>query len=293
MKIEEIWKSYSERIAEIELFQRAAKSASETELKELLQYAGQIEGSPELKNIAQTSHNMTFRDARSGKIHSYHHRNMSIEDLQREALLRRNRQYQWLLAEAYEEFEDYLFKTYAYCGLTDTNFWPLCDYGNIKLSERASLDFKWYLKQADKKKGAPGTILDSFRKSFSQLNNIELKNSLGVNLAFAIVLIEKLRHIIVHNGGRVVSKKNFIESVAKGAGIFNNGNISDEHKQLVEQFFGANNYENLVALLEILVQPERPFETYHCRFGILLNFLMAYGHLLHEMVSTYVRPTKA
>ncbi len=293
MNIDDIWQSYSERIAEIELFQRAAKSASGTELKALLQYAEQIEETPELKNITLSSHNMTFRDARSGQIYSYHHRTMSVEDRQREALFRKNKQYQWLLAEAYEEFEDYLFKVYAYCGLTDTNFWPLCDYGNIKLSERDSLDFKWYLEQANKKKGAPRSILESFRKSFSQLHHIEFKNPLGVNLAFAIVLIEKLRHVIVHNGGRTISKENFIESVAKEAGIFNNGNISEEHKQLVEQFFGVNEYENLVALLEIQVQPELPFETYHCRFGILVNFLMAYGHLLHEMVSTYVKPTKA
>lgn len=293
MKIDEIWRSYSERIAEIELFQRAVKSASGTELKTLLQYAEQIEGSPELKSIPLSSHNMTFRDVRSGQTYSYHHRTMSIEDRRKEALFRKNRQYQWLLAEAYEEFEDYLYKVYAYCGLTDANFWPLCDYGNIKLSERDSLDFNWYLEQSHKKKGAPRSFLVSFRQSFPQLKKYETDNKLDVNLAFAIILVEKLRHIIVHNGGKTFSKEAFVELIAKEAGIFNNGNISLENRQLAEQFFGVNEYANLVALLEIQIQPELPLEIYHCRFGILVNFLMAYGHLLHEMVNTYVKPTKA
>lgn len=293
MNIEEIWLSYSECVAEIELFQRAAKSASGTELKALLQYAEKIEGSSDLKGIPLSTHNMTFHDANSGRTYSYHHRTMSIEDRKNEAFFRKNRQYQWLLAEAYEKFEDYLYKVYAYCGLTDTNFWPLCDYGNIKLSERESLDFKWYLEQAHKKKGAPRSILESFRKSFPQLHHIEFKNSMGVNLAFAIVLIEKLRHIIVHNGGRTISKESFVNVVAKEAGVFNNGHISDEHKQLVEQFFGANEYKSLISLFEIQVQPKLPFEIYVCRFGILVNFLMSYGHLLHEMVNIYVKPKKA
>lgn len=292
MNIEEIWSSYSERIAEIELFQRAAKSASGAELKALLQYAKQIEDSSELNGIRLSSHNMTFRDARSGKINSYHHRTMSIEDRQKEVLFRKNRQYQWLLAEAYEEFRDYLYKIYAYCGITDPNFWPLCDYGNIKLSERDSLDFKWYFEKA-KKNGAPRSILESFRKSFPPLHRIELNNPLEVNLGFAIILVEKLRHFIVHNGGRTFGKDSFIELVAREAGVFNNGNVSDEHKQLVEQFFGASEYANLIALLEIQVQPERLIESYVCRFGILVNFLMSYGHLLHEMVKIHVTPTKA
>ena len=65
-----------------------------------------------------------------------------------------------------------------------------------------------------------------------------------------------------------------------------------QRSQLVKQFFGVNDYENLIALLEIQVQPELPLEIYHCRFGILVNFLMTYGHLLHEMMNIYVNPSK-
>jgi len=292
MNIKDIWSNYSERIAEIELFQRAVKSASGMELKALFQYAENEGTDPKLKGVPLSSHNMTFRDARSGQVSSYHYRTMSTDDRKSEALFRKNRQYQWLLAEAYEEFEDYLFKVYAYCGLNDSNFWPLCDYGNIKLSERDKLDFNWHLQQANKKKGAPKSILETFRKSFPRLQYIESKNHFRVNLEFAMVLIEKLRHLIVHNCGRTKSIEDFTNLVAKEAGVFNNGKNLIEHKQLVEQFFGKDKYRNLIALLEIHINPELPFQTYVCRFGLLMDFLMSYSHLLYEMVNIYIKPTK-
>lgn len=290
MNIEDIWANYSERIAEIELFQRATKNAANEELKVLLDYGGKMENLPEYKGMSLSMHNMTFRDAQSGGIHFYHHKSLSIEDSQRDVLLRKNRHYQWLLAEAYEEFEAYIHKIYAYCGFTDKNFWPLNDYGNIKLFERDSLTFNWYVEQSDKKKGTPRSILANFRQSFPLLQRYEVDNKLGINLVLAITLIEKLRHIVVHNGGKTKSKRSFTELVAKEAGLSNNGNFSPESRELIEQFFGVDKYENFVALLEMQVRPEWPIESYVCRFGILVNYLMSYGFLLFEMAKIYVKP---
>jgi hypothetical protein len=144
-----------------------------------------------------------------------------------------------------------------------------------------------------KKKGAPKSILVRFRNLFPQLRKIESKNQLKVNLVFAITLIEKLRHIIVHNGGETSDKTRFIQCVAKDAGMLNNGNINKENTELVNQFFGEGEYENLVALLEIPVDPEEELPRDHCRFGILANILMSYSNLLHQMVSDHVISTKA
>ena len=47
MNIEDIWSNYSERIAEIELFQRATKNAAKEELKVLLDYGKRIDDLPE------------------------------------------------------------------------------------------------------------------------------------------------------------------------------------------------------------------------------------------------------
>ena len=156
-----------------------------------------------------------------------------------------------------------------------------------------SYEFNWYVEQSHKKKGAPRSILSSFRQSFPLLQRFEVDNKLEVNLVLAIILVEKLRHIIVHNGGMTKSKEAFIVLVAKEAGLLNNGNFAPQSRELIEQFFGADKYENLVALLEIQVRPELPFESYVCRFGILVNYLMSYGFLLFEMVKAYVKPAQA
>lgn len=290
MTLEEIWDRFSDRIAEIELIQRSTKNSAKEELKALSQYYEQLAGNPELRDASVSIHNMTFKDARSGKTYSYQHREESIEDRQLSVLLRKNRQYQWLMAEAYEEFEDFLHVLYSYCGYSNSNFWPLADYGKIKLADIAGKDFQWHVQQSKLKKGAPKSILQSFRQSFSLLPTAEISNKLEVDLAFAIILIEKLRHIIVHNGGRTTDRNSFVELVAKEAGIFNNGCIAQDNQNFITQFFGEGQYENMVALLEVRVRPELPFELHFCRFGILSGILMSYAHLLLEMVRAYVEP---
>jgi hypothetical protein len=150
------------------------------------------------------------------------------------------------------------------------------------------LGYNWFVEQSHKKKGTPRSIFASFRQSFPLLQRYEVNNKLGVNLVLAITLVEKLRHLIVHNGGKTKSKNAFIELVAKEAGLLNNGNVAFENRELIEQFFGADKYENLVALLEIQVHPELPIENYVCRFGILINYLMSYGVLMFEMAKNHL-----
>lgn len=293
MTLEDLWSDYSDRMAEIELMQRSTKSSAQDELKSLTRYYEQLSDSPDLRDASVSMHNMTFRDPRSGKTYSYHHKEESIEDRQLSVLLRKNRQYQWLMAEAYEEFEDFLHKLYAYCGYSNPNFWPLTDYGKITLSEIPGKDFQWHLRQSHLKKGAPRSILQAFRKAFPLLSGSESSNKLDVDLTFAIILIEKLRHIIVHNGGRTADRSSFIKTVAKDAGVLNNGNVAEENTDFVCQFFGDDQYQNMVALLEVRVRPKIPFGVHVCRFGVLSGILVSYAYLLFEMVQVYVQPREA
>ena len=152
----------------------------------------------------------------------------------------------------------------------------------IALSDLKTKTFPWFVEQSKNKKGAPHSTLARFREKFSGLPAVEGKNAFEVNLALALSLIEKLRHIIVHNGGKAFNKQKFVEIVAKQAGVYNNGKVREEVEGFINQFFGGGEYENVVALLEIQLRPELPFENYICRFGVLTNYLMAYGFLLYE-----------
>lgn len=288
MKLSEIWTNFSERMAEIELFHRAAQDSAKKELLLINEYANSLNDNPELKDFPSL-HNMTFYDARTGIIKVYNHKECSLEDRYLHVLLHKNKQYQWLLAEAYEEFKDYLENIYAYYGSINNAFWPLRDYGNISLSELGEKNYAWYSDQARKKKDiTPHSILNRFRKQFPELRAIEATNKLQINLSLAITLIEKLRHVIVHEGGKVSSKKAFIKLTTKQSGLYNNGNISQEHVNLISLFFGENEYENLITLLEIRVQPEIPLGGYVNLFGKLTDYLMAYAFLIYEHIDSSI-----
>jgi hypothetical protein len=65
---------------------------------------------------------MTFYDAITGNVIFYDHKKLSIEDRYLHIFIHKNKQYQWLLAEAYEEYEDYLENIYAYYGKVNNAF---------------------------------------------------------------------------------------------------------------------------------------------------------------------------
>lgn len=293
MNLEQIWSDFSSKLADIEIVQRSTKKSAQTELTALLDYEQNLSKNPKYLKHSTSLHNMSFKDLRSGDHRIYQHRELSVEERKKEILLRKNRQYQWLFAEAYEEFEDYLVKLYAYCGIANPNFWTLTDYGNIKLSEIASKDFDWHIAQAARKKNIPKSILESFRSAFPNLLSAESQNITGGNLRFSIAMAEKLRHIIVHNAGKTADRFAFIESVAKSAGVLNNGNVTEACKDEVSQFFGGKEYSNTVMLLEVRVNPEIPLDMHVCRFGILADLLLGYAYMLYEMASLYVHPMEA
>ncbi len=293
MELMEIWKNFSDRMAEVELFHRAARESAQNELNEIQVYATMLKDNSELKELPSSLHNMTFYNARTGTVEVYHHKKHSIEDRLLHVLLHKNKQYQWLLAEAYEEFEDYLENVYAYCGIGDTALWPLQDYGTISLIELPQKDFSWFAEQAKKKKYIPHSILNKLRLWFPQLKSIEINNKFNVNLWLAITLIEKLRHIIVHRGGKVDNKNLFVENITKACGLFNNGNIAQEHIGFISSFFGKDEYTNLILLLEMRIHPEVPIGIHICLFEKLTGYLMAYALLIFEEVDSHQRKKNA
>ncbi len=286
MELDEIWLNFTERMVQIELLQRVAKDTAKKELQKIIEYSNALQAKPEFQNLSTSLHNMTFIDAKTGEVVFYKHKELSTEDRYLNILVHKNKQYQWLLAEAYEEFEDYIENIYAYYGKHNRSFWPLNDFGNTSISELDEKDFCWYLEKTKKKKDIPHSVLERLRKEFPSLSYIEKTNKLKVDLSFVVVLIEKLRHAIVHNGGRITNKNDFIKATTKKAGIYNNGNVVQEHLELIDCFFGNDKYENMITLLEINMKPEPPFDIHICRFNMLTGFLMADAYLIYECIKS-------
>lgn len=267
---------------QLSLYQRAMKDIAKKELEQLSEYEERFKKKPGFEDRSLSLHSMTFRTADSGEEFFYGHKRMSLKDKTLAVSLHKNKQYQWLLSEAYEEFEDCIERLYAYAGYTNNNFWPLKDYGSISLREIGSKDFNWFEAQAIKKKDSPASIINRFRESFINIKHTEEKNKLGVNLRLAITVIEFLRHVIVHRGGVVLDKSKFKERILKKCGLFNNGNVANVHSQFIERFFGRGDYEKTVILLEVPTNPQIPFDIHINVLDMLNGYLMAYIHLICE-----------
>lgn len=284
MTLEEIFIRFGDRFTDIALYQRAAKNTAKKELEELNKYAEHLKTNPSMEKFGFSVHSMHFNDPITGEARSYGYRKSSVSDRTLLVVKQKNKQYCWLLAEAYEEFEDYLESIYAYIGMRDNSTWLMSDYGNVSQSDLVSKDFDWYLERARNKRDAPQSILSRLRILYPELPTAEVNNKLNVNLKVAIELIERLRHIIVHKGGVTGSKKQFIEDVLKASGVWKNGKPEQGHVEFIEKFFGTENYENVISLLEVRIHPEIPLDIHYDRYGQLSGYLVAYAFLVYQTI---------
>lgn len=285
MEIDTIYDEYTEKISQIQLYQRTVKENTGREHAAIIKNAQKfLEEHPDKEEFLSSIHNMHFCRADDGKIQIYGQKISDTKQRELNLILHKNKQYQWLLAEAYEEFEDFLEKVYAYVGCTDKALWPLKDFGNITLSELEGKDYNWFLEQSKNKKNVPKSILNFFSNNIQPIKSIEQSNALKINLKLAVTLIEKLRHIIVHNGGVVGNRELFIDRVLKDAGLFNNGNYKQEYKEFIEQFFGSNSFQDNISLLEIRHNQETVFNFHVNMFDMLSGYLLAYSYELFKEI---------
>jgi len=245
MTIETIWKEFSDDIAKIELLHRYEKAMFKKERDHLLSQKELIANDEELKNMPLRADNMCFYDYRNVNYVFYGSSIMKIDDILRFIDIKQNRDYQFYLASAYEKFEDAIELIYAYLGKNDPDFWSLSEYGDEKYSNVNNLDMDFFIKKSKSKRGGAISI---FKNIIEKLNCNISGNRLS--LKTEIIMIEKIRHIIIHENGKTKDKNEFIKRIATDAGVFNNGNIDKKLTGYVELLFGKDEYENSVVLID-------------------------------------------
>lgn len=129
---------------------------------------------PGLDGIPRSAQNMFYRDLISGEAKIYGAKQL-LDDQIAAAYMHKNRHFQWVLAEAYENFEGFLTRLYAAIEYVDQNFWPISDFGNVRISDIGSKHFEWFLKQAKTKKNKSESILTVLRGSFQNLKKNRAK----------------------------------------------------------------------------------------------------------------------
>ena len=222
MNIDDIRTLFTNSIAEIILDKTNFFHATKTEFN-IINKSEQYSNERNASNITVAMHNMSFICFETKRPIFYHFRELTHEDMKQNIRHRKNRQYQWLIAEAYEKFEEFIENIYAYLGSPELDFWSLSDYGNITFHELKQCDYEWYLKQAKARKGGASGIFKNIYKKF-QITVCYNEIPLNILIGF----IEKMRHIIVHKRGTVASKENFFKDVFSSVGISLNDNRSDK-----------------------------------------------------------------
>ena len=277
-------------MTQLHLIRRVIKENVDKEIQELNRYARDIEKLPgEYQNQNISMHNFSFYSATDGKLKFYGNKEITIEEKYKFIVIHKNKQYQWLLAEAFEEFEDFIENIYAYIGFKDNHLWLLGDFGNITLDDLKIKDYAWFQEKSKNKKNVPQSMLERLRLVFPKIANLDTNNQLDVNLKLAIVLTENLRHVIVHKSGIVDSQDEFIKSTLQKAGLYNNGNPKAEDSKFIAQYFGTSEYENYISLLEMTHRPypNLAFEVNTNIFESLTNYLLAYADICYEAIAEH------
>lgn len=282
MDLSMILESFYSKMTKIYLYQRAMKDIAKKEFEAIERFEKAVEEKPKLKDLSMSYQNMFFHRADDGEIVFFGQEKLSIEDKRLSIILHKNKQYQWLLAEAYEEFEDCLIHLYAYAGYSDHKFWLMRDFGDIRLDELPGKSFEWFCDQAKKLRESNLSIINRFRNTFNKLKQIETNNHFGINLYLAVTLIENLRHIIVHCGGVVSDLDVFKKKVLKKCGLINNGKPSRENLGFIDCFFGIDKYANTIMLLEAKCDPESIPGLHLDVFKIPIDFLISYIYEIYK-----------
>jgi len=246
MDIVEILQGFKKDISAIVLDQRDIRDSIRKEIEALCEQEETGQQAAIDATLAKSIHNMFFQDFETGNFVCYGHYSLDICDLKNNIRYRKNRQYQWLLAEAYEKFEQLIEHAYAFLGKKEYSFWADKDYGNYDSNDMEKYDFGWYVNRAHHRKNGAIGILNKFYNEFDI--NIQWDD---LPLRFYITSIEKMRHIIVHKRGTVSDKDIFLKKIISDAGISINDKRYDKMCKFLEAYFLDQKHPNTIFLLEI------------------------------------------
>lgn len=283
-------KSLHAAFSGIEHYQRIVDSNTKKLLADLLQSKNNLSAfDSETKEIFGSSVNaFYFQDPYTGAARPYDAKRTSIEESIELAFLYKNKQYQWLLSEAYEAFEDYLEAMYASAGFLDPGFINPKDLDGHHPALAKINGFDWFLERAKKKKDAPRSILGHFRREFPELVRMERGNKINADLRLSICLIEKLRHIIVHKHGKTEIRNQVVDAILESACLLKDKTLEPAARRKIEDHLGIDAHDGLVVLIERPVFQNGGFSMTINRHSNLISEMLAYSFIVrNELVKRF------
>lgn len=281
MSVDFVFHGFAETMTQICLYQRTVKTQSDMELKELIEQK-EIRSQRSLLSGVRSVNRMHFHKALTGELDSFGGSNQTIDECISATIIHKNKQYQWLLAEAYEAFDKFLTHSYVFLGIEQFGVWPLSDYGNNRLSDLKLMDWNARLELIKNKQSKVTHILTQLRKCFPEFAKAETSNALQINLKVLVVMCQKFRHHIVHDGGYINDPDHLTKKILDEATII--GKARDAQEGFIRSYMGQHDGRTVVSLLEIASE-DSPLSGLGAHYDIcdqLLKFLVSYAHLIKE-----------
>lgn len=263
-------RQFFDDIAVVQHYQRLTESVFKQTVKELIEQKKRLEHlDAETKEVFDNSlYVCSIYNPYTGIILPYSVKKTSIGERVNQLHLFKNRQYQWLLVEAYELFEDFVLSNYDIAGDCDIKLRLAKDQAN-------ELDKKELKKKVHQ-------IMNHFRMELPELKAIEHENQIKKNLRLYINIIEKFRHIVVHKNGRTENPELVIEQILKSSYLFSDNERAPEARTIVSSYIGKGDIDGLLVLVEKPIFEVGGLSMHVNRHEDLVNVLLSYALVLSQ-----------
>ena len=300
MEIDAIKNGFFYAIEQINLIKTATRFDSQSKRKNLASLCDELK----LTNRSIDEPHYCWEQMISYKLNNGEHfrygmRSQSFGDAITQSWLHENRQYQWMLAEAYEIFEDLIIDLFVFSVLKDPQLW-----GDLKLTYpsrknipdvpgKEQLNDEWIRGNIEKLPSKVTNFLDIFRKKNPTIQQIEDTNFYNINVKLVIVMLAQFRHKIVHARGKIIDPELFIKKIEDQSSLtkIQKKKFAYPSADLVKSFIGkisnkANNEDTSFCIL-LVDQPsdiDYGLPITRSRLEFAIHILVSYADALIELI---------
>lgn len=271
-KLKERYENFLDQIAKLKLSYRITSRTFECFLNELSKKQANFDklnlDLTEKWTLPTNIENYYFINPYTGKTELHRNNQFDYKEYAEQCYIHRNKQYQWLLVDGYELFEEYIIDLYKIC----------CHHFKIK-HLRLDKDKEGDMDNMELKKYV-NKIIVKFRDKTPNIKIDEKNNKTGKNLFFYVKMIEQFRHIIVHKNGKVSDVDTILKNILNKSGITGNKELEPQYKKIIQGYIYTN-AEKRELLGVIVLEDYKINEIVSCRkFEGLANDLLGYAFIL-------------
>ncbi|WP_157649619.1 hypothetical protein [Burkholderia ubonensis] len=268
-------------VATIQHYQRLSDDAAKRFVSELHMREQSLKNldTDSQEAFGTSVHVFSFYNPYTGTLHPYSHNKITNQEKARLVYLQKNKQYQWLLVEAYELFEDFIVWIYDHIRGEHPEFRLTKD---STTTEIPLIELKKKIPQ----------IIDNFRKKLKNLKNIEIENKTNTNLRLHLCMIEKFRHVIVHKNGITGDPDSLVDDILKRANLASDKAREPLAREAICHYMGIDDYKGWIVLVEQSIFNYGGMSMNINRHENLVNSLLAYALVLSRSLVSQVMPSQ-